>query len=176
MASRGRKPGADITVAAILAATGGTFWLFLYRNPIGQPIFGVGSDTLPSALALVISCLAAVLALRLALIGGGAPEAPAEVNDATGREGGTGRSAESTDNRPGSLRLLALVAIGIGFCVALRPLGFLVAGGALALFTALLFGQRKPVTLALLALGLPYGVAIFFEKAMVIYLPAGQLF
>jgi len=157
-------------VAAILAATGGAFWLFLYRNPIGQPIFGVGSDTLPSALALVIACLAAVLALRLAVSSGGAPEAPADSEIETAQPvGGAGK-------RAGSLRLLALLALCLGFCVALRPCGFLVAGGVLALCTALLFGQRKPVNLAFLALGLPYAVAIFFEKAMVIYLPAGRLF
>lgn len=160
MARPGRRPGADIAVAAALAATGAAFWLYLYQNPIGRPLFGVASDTLPAALTGVIAIVSA--ALVVVLLVRPAPPAPAP--------------AEATDGVAGFLRLLALIALCIGFSASLRHVGFLVAGGGLALGTALLFGKRQIVALAVLALAVPFGIAIFFEKAMVIYLPAGRLF
>ena len=145
-------------MAAALAATGAAFWLYLHQNPIGSPLFGVASDTLPAALAGVIAVLGAALVVVLVLRN--PPVAP----------------AGTTDGIAGLLRLLGLIVLCVGFSASLRHVGFLVAGGGLALGTALLFGKRQVVALAVLALAVPFGIAFFFEKAMVIYLPTGSLF
>jgi hypothetical protein len=153
--------GADLAVAATLAAAGTGFWLYLYRNPIGRPLFGVGSDTLPAALALVIAGLSLALVIALSIRRRPAP--------AVGR-------GDAENGVQGSLRLLALVVLCLAFCIGLRQVGFLISGGALVLGAALLFGKRQVVALSLMTFAVPFVVTLFFEKAMAIYLPAGRLF
>ncbi|MEM8688101.1 MAG: tripartite tricarboxylate transporter TctB family protein [Pseudomonadota bacterium] len=92
------------------------------------------------------------------------------------------RSSRADGNAGTSLfkgLLLWRVAIVIGgsfvLYYLLEPLGFVLAG-ALALALLLLFaGERRPVYLVLIAMGVPTLLYLFFTKAASIPIPAGVL-
>lgn len=159
-----RSLGADVLVATVLAAASLALWIYLLRNPIGTPIFNVASGTFPTVLALLLFVLSAGLAatslVRMLRATASAPPAV----------------EEDGDGWRGAVRLLGLLALGIGFAATLKTIGFLISGSALVLGTALLFGNRRIVAIALMVGLAPLTLSLFFEKFMVIYLPAGELF
>lgn len=151
---------ADVLVATVLAATSLAFWIYLIRNPIGTPVFNVASGTFPTALALLLFLLSAGLAaISLLRMTSAPPSTPSE-----------------SDGWGGAARLLALLVLGVAFAATLKTIGFLISGCALVLGTALLFGNRRIVAIALMVGLAPITLSMFFEKFMVIYLPAGELF
>jgi len=158
MSRRHAIPRPDLLVAAGLAAVGWGFWFWLRSHPIGMPLFGVTPGSFPTGLALMIGGVSVLLVVALAL----RPPAPRPADDEAG-------------GLAGALRLVALFGLCLGFAVGLREIGFLLAGGMLVLGTALLFGARSPVLLAALTIGAPLALQVFFEKAMVIFLPVGRL-
>ena len=158
-----RSSRTDVLVATVLAATSLAFWVYLIRNPIGMPVFNVASGTFPTALALLLFVLSAGLAaislVRMVRATSSAPPA-----------------TDEDDGWRGAARLLGLLALGIAFAATLKTIGFLISGSALVLGTALLFGNRRIVAIALMVGLAPITLSMFFEKFMVIYLPAGELF
>lgn len=166
-------------VAAILLAE-------LWRNPIGTPIFGVSAGTLPSAMALVLVVVSVLLAAQTALAlrrappavsPGGGRSVPADGEEgADDEEGADGEDAASGEGRRGGLRLAGLFLACLLFAVALPWLGFLLSGALLVAAAALLLGNRRYGVILAMAVLAPLLLSQFFERAMVIYLPAGRLF
>lgn len=69
--------------------------------------------------------------------------------------------------------ILALLYI---FAVAFEPVGFIVSGVLVTLALSFYLGNRSPVALAVLALGVPGLVYFVFTKLLLIALPEGLLY
>lgn len=145
-------------MAATIAAISLGFLVYLWGNPVGAPLFGVSSGTLPTAMAAVLFLTSSLLVVQCWLASSGSEP---DVDQ---------------DGWHGKARLLALLAICIAFIASLPWFGFLISGGFLAGGTAVLFGNRRIVAIIGIAVVAPLVLAQFFEKAMVIYLPAGRFF
>ena len=151
-----------VAITFLLLAAGAVALLVHLRlNPSGTPIFGVSADTLPEAMALSIAILSGLLALQTFLA---LRRAPAARRPAA--EGGGGAA----------LRFAGLFALCIAFILALPFAGFLLSGAVLVAAAAWLLGNRRHVTIVVVAILAPLLLDQFFEHAMVIYLPAGRLF
>jgi hypothetical protein len=156
--SSGRRV-AEAWLAAALAAVSLFFVVYLWTNPVGTPVFGVSANTLPLSMSILLLLLAVLLlgeALFALKLSSARTVEPAETTNIGG---------------PAVLFIVCVVYI-----VALPWLGFLLSSAALIGVTAWLFGNRRPVTLIALMVLAPFALSIFFEKAMIIYLPAGKLF
>lgn len=149
---------APVLMAAALAAISLGFLVYLWDNPVGAPLFGVSSGSLPTAMAAVLFLTSSLLLVQ-SWMASSAPEPDAD-----------------QDGWRGKVRLLVLLAICIAFISALPWFGFLISGGFLAGGTALLFGNRRTAAIIGVAVVAPLVLSLFFEKAMVIYLPAGRFF
>lgn len=155
--SSGRRV-AEAWLAAALAAVSLFFVVYLWTYPVGTPVFGVSANTLPMSMSVLLLLLA-VLLLGEALLALKRSSPPVE-SDESGAIGG-----------PAALFIVCVVYI-----VVLPWLGFLLSSAALVGATAWLFGNRRPVTLIALMVLAPFALSVFFEKAMIIFLPAGKLF
>lgn len=150
---KSRRLPAEAWLALALSGTGGFFATYLWLNPAGAPIFGVSPNTLPLGMAAIIAVLGLVMLVQVVR------RAP--------REG--------VVPAPG-WRMPALVALCAAYSAALPWAGYLLASGLFVGSVAWLFGARRRTVLAGLVLLAPLAIAQFFERAMVIYLPAGRLF
>ncbi|MFC3227861.1 tripartite tricarboxylate transporter TctB family protein [Marinibaculum pumilum] len=151
-----------VAITCLLLAAGAVALLVHLRlNPSGTPIFGVSADTLPEAMALSIAILSGLLALQTFLALRRAPAA-------------AGRPAADDRNGGAAPRFAGLFALCIAFILALPWAGFLLSGAVLVAAAAWLLGNRRHVTIVLVAILAPLLLDQFFEHAMVIYLPAGR--
>ncbi len=72
-------------------------------------------------------------------------------------------------------RVLVTIALFVAY-IALAPLvGYLISSMVIMAAYLLHFGVRKPLTLAVLSLGLPVVLYLFFAKVMLVVLPQGIL-
>ena len=162
---RARAYRADLALGVVMAGISAAFLVFMRLNPSGTPIFGVSPLTLPQSMVVLLLALSLVLVVQALMRPPGAPPQQAP------------REAEEHDESSGAAwRLAALLGVSLAFAAALPWLGFLLCGGVLVAVTAWLFGNRQIVVIAAMALLTPFLLSLFFEKAMVIYLPAGRLF
>jgi len=74
------------------------------------------------------------------------------------------------------LQLAGIVVILWLFAVLFVPLGYWASGIAVSLVLSLYLGNRNPVTLALLCLGVPTAIYYIFTKYLLISLPEGILY
>lgn len=75
-----------------------------------------------------------------------------------------------------SFRGAGFIGWSIAYLAALPWLGYLLATGTYIGGMALLFGNRRPVTILLLMILTPIALLLFFERYMVILLPSGSIF
>jgi hypothetical protein len=73
-------------------------------------------------------------------------------------------------------RVAAMVIWTAAFITALPWLGFLLSSGLFLVGANLLYGNRNPVSIVGLAVIVPALLYLFFEKFMIILLPASRLF
>jgi len=73
-------------------------------------------------------------------------------------------------------KIAGLIVILYVFALMFEPIGFLISGFIIVGFTSFYLGNRNPVTLALLALGVPASVYFVFIKLLKISLPEGLLY
>ena len=74
------------------------------------------------------------------------------------------------------LQLLGIVVILWLFALAFAPVGYLVSGIAVSLILSLYLGNRNPITLAILCIGVPTAIYYVFTKFLLISLPEGILY
>lgn len=149
--------------AGLVLIAGGLFFL---AHLLGAPAEGVtafvSATTLPTALAVILTGLGAVL-----LAGAWRARhrtAPATSDDSARTDCG------------GKLRVLLLGAGTAAYIGLLPVLGYLACTMVYIGGIALLFGNRRPLSVALLILLVPLALMLFFEKFMIIPLPSASLF
>jgi hypothetical protein len=54
--------------------------------------------------------------------------------------------------------------------------GYIAASALFVGALAWLFGNRRPLAILILMIATPFALSFFFQKAMVVYLPASSLF
>lgn len=144
----------DVWLALAIGTVSLFFVVYLQRNPSGTPLFGVSPSSLPLAMAALVLALSVVLAVQSLIR----------------------RRPSSGDNlQTVSWRLPALLVLCLALVAAMPTAGYLVSGGVFIGAVAWLFGARRPVVLIALVVATPLALSLFFEHAMVIYLPAGRL-
>jgi hypothetical protein len=74
------------------------------------------------------------------------------------------------------LQLLGIIVILWLFALAFVPVGYLVSGIAVSLILSLYLGNRNPITLAILCIGVPTAIYYIFTKYLLISLPEGILY
>lgn len=75
-----------------------------------------------------------------------------------------------------ALQLAGVVVILWLFALAFVPIGYLVSGVTVSLVLSLYLGNRNPVTLAILCVGVPAAIYYIFTKYLLISLPEGILY
>lgn len=115
--------------------------------------------SLPSALAMLVAVLAAILLLQG--MRAYRQAAPAENGHASWR---------------GRVYVLAVVATVALYIAALEWLGYLLASAVTAGALALLYGHRRWWQIVLLMLLAPPALLYFFRHTMLVLLPEGRLF
>ena len=153
MTSR-RRFSSDVWLALAIAVASLFFVAYQLLNPAGTALFGVSPSTFPLAMSGLILLLSLVM---LAQAFAAAPR--------SGSAGGDQRS----------WRVPALVALSVLFVAALPWLGYLVASALFVGATAWLFGAKRPLVVMALMVLTPLLISVFFERAMVIFLPGGRL-
>jgi putative tricarboxylic transport membrane protein len=149
--------------AGLALIAGGLFFLaHLLRAPAEGVTEFVSATTLPTALAAFLAGLGAVL---LAAAWRTRSRAVPPTSDGSVR----------TDSG-GKIRVLLLVAGTAAYIWLLPVLGYLACTMAYIGGIALLFGNRRPISVALLMLLIPLALMLFFEKFMIIPLPSASLF
>ncbi len=116
----------------------------------------VKTTTLPTALVLVLIILSLVLL-------GGSLLRPAEQGPPVGQV------------RAGLLRVVAMLGWTAGFIAALPWFGYLMSSMVFLIGANLLYGNRKPIGMILVAVAVPLGLLLFFEKFMIVLLPSSRL-
>jgi hypothetical protein len=152
----------DSWAGAVVCALGLALVLVTPSQVTGDQLGRVGSATMPQALAYVMAALGATLffaSLRPASAGP-APDRAATPNQ--------GRLLFRV------LAALAFVAITYVYILLIPGLGYVVATALLIAALMVLFGERRWWLVVVLAILLPLGLQLFFEKVMVIYLPGAQ--
>lgn len=153
----------DSWAGAIICALGLALVLVTPYQVSGQQAGRIGSATLPVALAYGLLLLGAILlATSLRPVGGQAAEA-----------------SDPTAPPPGRMLFrilapLAFVAATYAYILLIPGLGYVVATALLTAALMVLFGERRWWLVAVLAILLPLGLQLFFQKVMVIYLPGAQ--
>jgi putative tricarboxylic transport membrane protein len=74
------------------------------------------------------------------------------------------------------LQLGGIIVILWLFALAFVPVGYLVSGIAVSLVLSLYLGNRNPITLAILCIGVPAAIYYIFTKFLLISLPEGILY
>lgn len=108
----------------------------------------------------VIAILAIVLGLALA--------AKSLLSKAEG-------AADDPDSSPTTWRSLTAIGIMIGYYLLLEPLGIVLASVIAIPALSALFGERRVVVMAPLAILLPVGLYLFFTEVASIPMPLGPL-
>jgi hypothetical protein len=74
------------------------------------------------------------------------------------------------------LQLGGVIVILWLFAMAFVPLGYWASGIAISLILSLYLGNRNPITLAILSLGVPSAIYFIFTRYLLISLPEGILY
>ncbi|NOZ32677.1 MAG: tripartite tricarboxylate transporter TctB family protein [Alphaproteobacteria bacterium] len=74
------------------------------------------------------------------------------------------------------VRVSVVVALTIAYIAALPWFGYFLASGAYLGGLSLMYGNRKPLPILALMVGLPLVLMLFFEKYMIVLLPSARLF
>ncbi len=155
-----RRISGDAFIAAVLMAA----CAFLGHNLFLQEGAGafVKTTTLPLALVAVLGLLSVVL-----LVSSVGKAIAGDVT--TAGEAGTGLAVPLG-------RVAILIALMTGYIFALRHAGYLISTGVFLLFANLIFGARHRLVIVLVSLLVPVLLYLFFEKYMIILLPAARMF
>ncbi len=158
----------DIWVAAVLLGGGLFFLVHLWRASGGRWGPAVAT-TVPTIVMIVFVVLAALLLISALL-----------------RHRQEARWARSTPSTAGAAtppadgarpwRGVALIATVVVYLASLPWIGYLAGTTLLVGGLALLFGNRRPVSIVLMMVLTPLALYLFFERYMVILLPPGRLF
>jgi len=151
---------AEWIVAMLFAAVVGLVFQQISTDMTAQGIASGGpyndAASYPRALAVVILIvLAANVGIRVLRSRSGAPQSG-------------GISAHAL-RRPAAL--LSLFAL---YLIALGMVGYLVASVAVMVLTLLLCGERSPLRLALVSVGVTFGLSIVFGGLLDVVLPRGH--
>lgn len=131
------------------------FIAHIHWRESGVALFGASPRTLPLAMAVFIAVLACGLLLS------SLASAPA---------GRTGEPASVQSIAAGYQPTVMLIS-GVVYVVVMSWIGYLAASALFVGWTALLFGNRRPLVIALMMILAPLALQLFFEKFMVIPLP-----
>jgi putative tricarboxylic transport membrane protein len=160
----------EVWLAVVLLAGGLFFLVHLWRTSGGRwgPAVATTVPTIVMGAFVVLSALllARALLLRRQLARNVRSQLPAAKAEITSSQ--NGRSAP--------WRGIALVSAVVVYLATLPWIGYLAATAMLVGGLALLFGNRRPVSIVLLMLLTPLALYLFFERYMVILLPPGRLF
>jgi hypothetical protein len=141
---------------AVAAASAVSFW-DLWRTPATGAF--VKTTTFPLALA------ALMLALSLLLLGAALLRRSRRV-----------RSAPDPGRRAAAARAAVLVALTGRDIAALPWTGYFLSSALYFGALSLLFGNRQPVSVVVAMIAVPLALLLFFEKYMIVLLPAARLF
>jgi hypothetical protein len=159
----------DIAVAIVGASLGLGALLAVPAQIRGQG-FGAIADVLspaffPILIALVLVAVSVLLLLTARRLG---PSKPSEIN----------APAEGDETGPveAPRRLAAAALCLVAYYAALELVGMVAASVLAIAALALTLGYRRYGILAAVALALPVGIFLAFEKGLFVLLPAGKLF
>lgn len=152
-----RRVPADAWVALVLLVACG-FLLNDLRATEGSGAY-VKTTTLPTSLVIVL------IILSLVLLGGSLLRPAAATMDGLP----TGQASA------GLLRVLAMLAWTGAFIAALPWFGYLMSSMVFLIGANLLYGNRKPTRMIVIAVTVPLGLLLFFEKFMIVLLPSSRL-
>lgn len=146
--------------AAAVFVAGLGFLAYLLAFPAEGVSQHVSPTTLPTVLAAGLVVLGALMLLG-----------------ALRRTRATSALAARPAGAPGANRRVLLLLAGCGGYVVLLPLaGYLLSTALFIGLAAWLFGNRRPLSIALLMIIVPALLFVFFEKFMIIPLPGARLF
>ena len=153
-----RRLTADTWVALVLLVVCGFFLKDLLATE------GSGAYTSTTDLPIMLVLVLAVLSLILL---GGSLLRPVAV---------ASKEPATNESMPGLLRV-AVMVIWIGvYIVALPWFGYLLSSFIFLAGSTWFYGNRKPVSIAAIALMVPLVLLLFFEKFMIVLLPSSRLF
>jgi len=145
----------DAWIALVVAAASAVSLWDLWRTPATGAY--VKTTTFPMAIA------ALMLALALLLLGGGL-------------RGGARRPQPAQGGRGALARVVLLVALTALYIVALPWTGYLLSSALYIGALSLAYGNRQPVSIVVAMIAVPLALMLFFEKYMIVLLPAARLF
>ncbi len=150
----------EVAPAVAVLAAGLGFGAYLLAYPAEGVSQHVSPTTLPTGLAGCLVVLGALMLLR-----------------ALRRSRGATAAVRQPAPAAGAQARVALLLAACGGYVALLPFAGYLLGTALFVgATAWLFGNRRPLSIVLLMILVPAVLFLFFEKFMIIPLPAARLF
>ena len=146
-----RKLGSETWLAATLFAASAILAAFAPSQVTGEPSQVVGPATLPVTLALAIAALSFLMLL------GSLRKAAAPL---------------ASDRKP--IWPVMVFSVGLALYVILLPvLGFSLSTAIFLVGLCLLFGERRWRAILPIAVLIPLGLLMFFERFMIILLPGG---
>lgn len=153
-----RRVPVDAWVALVLLVACGFFLQDLLATE-GAGAF-VKTTTLPTALVVVLAVLSLILL-------GGSFLRPAEPSS---------NGLAGAELRTGLIRVTTMIAWTAVFIGALPWFGYLVSSALFLAGANILYGNRRPISIAVVAVVLPVALLLFFEKFMIVLLPSSRLF
>lgn len=148
--------------AAVVVALGLVYWALVPAQiaPETAP-FGISGRFFPRLIAIMAVACGSVLLVR-SLLTSGRPDSSAD---------------ETLGFESAALGRVAIyVAILIGYVVGMAVLGYVVATAIAMVLLLLHAGARDWPTVGVVAVAVPAGLYLFFEKVMIVPLPRGLLF
>jgi hypothetical protein len=153
----------DIAVAIVGAALGVGALLAVPAQIRGQGFGAIADVQSPAFFPILIALLMVAVSILLLTARRREAQEPPEANDETG-------PIEAPR------RLAAAALCLIAYYGALELIGMVVASILVIAVLALTLGYRRYGILAAVALALPVGIFLAFEKGLFVLLPAGKLF
>jgi len=152
----------DAFSGAVLLAGAVALWLAIPHQVQTLDGESLTPASAPRALTALLGLLGALLVVR-----------------GVASSGARGDGVDAEEERPRGPRLAragAAFALLVAYVGAMPVLGYLVSTGLVLAALAWLFGLRRPLVLALLAIGTPPLLFYFFRYTLLVLLPIGSVF
>lgn len=161
-------PRTDIALSLGILALSGLGWLATDALPTGLRLDPLGPAYFPRFVLISLAMLATALLVRSIWAARRGPATPSSTTPTAGET----EAAPSPISYP---RMLGVLALSIGYVLLMDALGYLVSSVLYVAAVLVLLRVRRPLAIALCAVGLPAVLYALFGWLLGVPLPGGVL-
>lgn len=173
-----RTPNKDTSLGLGLAAFFGAVLLFVIPRAVVIPSSAVVPSLRPDFWPSILCGVLVLLGLGLAAGSLSGPARPAPESGCGGcapAPGSDPAPGPTRPARPGRAAPACVAALLAAYAWTLEAAGMIIPSALAFTALALLYGERRPGVLAVVAVGLPVGLYLFFTQVANVPMPAGDL-